>query len=162
MRQIDFISDPNIQSVVAGPGRQGWHEVEVIMRQLHPVRPEYLHRNLIDSVEYVSCFILIEFLDIQIDWSGDSHKAVVDSVEYRVMQTFVPGTGVDGKAKVVTNLHEDEPRDIHFTTVNFVPDKGCIFSVEMLDLLHCSPGNSHITAINFIPNPRVQLYVIWS
>jgi len=83
--QIDSVTDPHIKSVVSGPGRQAWHEVQVIMRDLHPIRPEYLHRHLVNSIKDIGDFLLVELLDFQVNRARHSHEAVIDSIPDRVM-----------------------------------------------------------------------------
>ena len=40
--QVDFVANPNVQSIVSWPRRQSRHEVQVIMGHFHPVGPENL------------------------------------------------------------------------------------------------------------------------
>ena len=58
-----------------------------------------------------------------------------------------------------TNLHKDEPRDLHFARIDFVPDKSLIFAVKMFDFLHDSPRDSHVAMIDFVPDPGMKLHV---
>ena len=53
--QIDFISDPNVQSIIARSGRHARHKVQVIMRHLHPVRPKYLKKKLLIKLHCAMC-----------------------------------------------------------------------------------------------------------
>lgn len=159
VRQIDFVTDPHVKSVISGSWCQTRHEVQVIMRNLHPIRPEYLHRNLVNSVENVCDFFLVELFHFQVNGAWHSHEAVIYAVPDRVMQTFISRSGIDGKTEMMADLHKDEPRDLHFARIDFVPDKSLIFGVKMFDSLHDSPRDSHVAMIDFVPDPGMKLHV---